>query len=157
MDRRQLYFAFDGRIGRAELWLGLTVLGLLFFIVNTVVLLAISYFGRYARIADEITGREAFLAMTLIWIAALYPFSALLAKRLADRGRPRWLAGVFVLPGAVWYGSLVAAALIGRTPPTPLWWQITAVAIGVWFLVDLGLMRGKGGAEPFALPRHAES
>lgn len=157
MDRRQLYFAFDGRIGRAELWLGLVALGLVFFIVNAVVLLAIAYFGRYARIADEITGREAFLAMTLIWIAALFPFAALLAKRLADRGRPRWLAGVFVLPSAVWYGSLVAAALTGRAPETPLWWQLAAAAIGVWFVVDLGLMRGKGGAEQFALPRHAES
>jgi len=156
MDRKQLYFGFEGRIGRAELWLGLAAVGLVFFIVNVLVLIGLSAFGRSVGIDDETIGREAYLIMTLIWLAALYPCAALLAKRLADRERPRWLAAIGLLPSAAWYGALMAGALSGRTPTLPLWWLLVAAAIGAWLVVDLGLMRGRGEAGPFALPRHAE-
>lgn len=155
MDRKQLYFGFDGRIDRVELWLGLIVLLLAFFILNTTMLLALSTLGRYAGIADETIGREAYLLMILIWLAALYPFSALLAKRLADRGRPRWLAGVFAAPSAVWYFGLLTTALDVRVPATPLWWHLVSVAILLWLVVDLGILRGRSGGPGLSEPRRA--
>lgn len=156
MDRRQLYLGFDGRIDRSELWLGLAVLALAFFIVNTTMLLGLTTLGRYAGIADRTIGREAYLLMTLIWLASLFPFTALLVKRLADRGRPRWLAGLPVLPGAVWYLGLLAIALDTRLPPTPVWWHAISIAIAIWVVVDLGLLPGRAEAGSAPRPRQAE-
>lgn len=126
MSPIRLLTGFDGSIGRIGFWAGSALVAL--------ALLLVERLARATPYAPEIV---AFAGMF-----ALFPWTALGAKRARDRGRP-WL-----------YGSLLVAAialleLAAKAGPDS---RLAGLSLTLWLLalVDLGLMPG-------ATPRHAET
>jgi uncharacterized membrane protein YhaH (DUF805 family) len=135
-DYNRLYFTSDGRIGRQDFGLGLigmVVVG----IIVTVILGAI--FGMVS------TGAR--VASFIVQLALAYPGFCLMAKRFQDRGKPGSYAWILVGLGLI----VSLLGLIGLTgdpaQPNALGWLLNLVdiVVGLWFLVELGFLRGTEG------------
>lgn len=83
----------------------------------------------------------------LISLALLYPAMALVAKRLHDRNKTAWLAGLVWAPAVV----QTIANLVGWTPMLQqihswgTWILGYFVALGLWFAIELGFYGGTSG------------
>lgn len=144
MDFRSLLIGFDGRINRARWWLGVLCLALAA-IILTLILGAL--FG---------VGLLATALVNLVVTAAIaWPATALMVKRLKDRDRPLWLVAVFWVPPIITIlGQLTGLAYVPMEiegepmmVPNTLGWIIAAISlvIGIWSLVELGVLRGTDG------------
>src|SRR5215212_5638525 len=83
LDFNRLYLTTEGRIGRAEFWIGLA--GLVVVIIVATIIIAVVF------------GALSFTAHLLVFICELiiaYPTYALFAKRFQDRGRRGLYAAV---------------------------------------------------------------
>jgi uncharacterized membrane protein YhaH (DUF805 family) len=139
-DYNRLYLTSEGRIGRQDFWMGLV--GLL--VVGIVVSLIIG----------ALFGMVSFSARLLNFILQLvfaYPAFCLMAKRFQDRDRPGSFAWIII-----GLGLLVSLlGLIGLTgdPANPNWlgWvlNLADAAIAIWFLIELGFLRGTQGANQY--------
>jgi uncharacterized membrane protein YhaH (DUF805 family) len=138
MDFQYLFTSFDGRINRAKYWVGVVSLSVVWIILGFII---INIFGQ------TIGG----ILMTLILLALFYAFYAVAAKRFQDRDKP----GVTALYGLV---PLFVANLLGifgltGTPQglNALGWICTLINLGVilWFLIDLGILKGTPGPNRF--------
>ncbi len=127
MDWRDLFTSLDGRINRAKWWSGaaiLTAVGLIF-----------------------ITGVLGGFLATLAVFALFYPSYALCAKRFQDRNRPGQTALLGLGPVAaasliyIWglTGSTTELGFVGGLC------MLVFLGVGVWFAIDLGLLRGTPG------------
>jgi uncharacterized membrane protein YhaH (DUF805 family) len=136
----RLFTDLDGRIGLRQFWLGSIALAFC--------LLAIQWGA--PNLLDR---RSAAMTVAFINVFALFPWSALAAKRAADRG------------GSPFFGILLVCTIVLPQELQPLLgyaWAPSLVAISTmaWLvaLVDLGLMPGvdrdgalaerKGAAKP---------
>ena len=140
-DYQRLYLNADGRIGRQDFWMG--VLG--FFVVGIVLSLIIW----------ALFGSVSFAARLLNFIVQLifaYPSYNLMAKRFQDRDRPPMFAAIII-------GVSLLLGLIGLFTGTPdpmagpgvlgtIFGLIWAV-IGIWALVELGILRGTVGQNQY--------
>jgi uncharacterized membrane protein YhaH (DUF805 family) len=140
LDFNRLYLSTEGRIGRAEFWIGLLILAAVV-IVLTVVIVAI--FGPFSRVAH--------LLVFLTEVAIAYPCYALFAKRFQDRGRPGTYAaipiGIFLV-----IAFLTLLGLTGtETAPNALGTALAFVdlVVGIWILIDLGILPGTPGPNEF--------
>lgn len=158
-----LFTSFDGRINRAKWWLGFVIL--LIFSVVVYFILGMFMGGTMMSGLDPSTmgpGAMASLYRSFAIIQAImlliiaYPATALMKKRINDRDRPGWLIYVFWAPTVI---SLVLSLMgLGYTMtdvggvsmPTPsgLTWivNLAGLAIGIWALVELGILKGTEGA-----------
>lgn len=131
MDWRYLFTSLDGRINRAKWWVGAAIImaiGLAF---------CTGVFG-------------SFLA-TLFALALFYPSYAVCAKRFQDRGRPGQTALFGLVPVGI-ATLLYAWGLTGST--TELGFvggvcMLIYLGVGLWFLIDLGLLKGTPGQNQF--------
>jgi uncharacterized membrane protein YhaH (DUF805 family) len=124
MSAIRLFTDPDGRIGLRQFWLGSIALAF--------GLLAIQWGA-----ASLMDGRSAAMLVAFINVFALFPWSALAAKRAADRG------------GSPFFGILLVCAIVLPRELQPLLgytWAPSLIAISTmaWLvaLVDLGLMPG---------------
>jgi uncharacterized membrane protein YhaH (DUF805 family) len=152
-DLTSLYTSFNGRINRAPYWLGVIMMA----IVALLIFLVVGALFGVSIAAPDFRFRLISLALTPLF---LYPAVALMVKRLHDRDRPAWLAGLFLAP------SLIKSVtdLIGVTG-NPLAFNILDVllgglgfVIGIWAFVELGCLRGTVGTNqhgPDPLMTHA--
>jgi uncharacterized membrane protein YhaH (DUF805 family) len=152
-DLTSLYTSFNGRINRAPYWLGVIIM----VIVALLIFLVVGALFGVSIAAPDFRFRLISLALTPLF---LYPAVALMVKRLHDRDRPAWLAGLFLAP------SLIKSVtdLIGVTG-NPLAFNILDVllgglgfVIGIWAFVELGCLRGTVGTNqhgPDPLMTHA--
>ncbi|WP_417522497.1 DUF805 domain-containing protein [Marinovum sp.] len=139
-----LFTSFDGRISRKGFWLGF--LGMLVISI-----------GAGLALMSVFPGGIALLLGQLVLSAGLvYIWSAVIVKRLHDRGKPAlpW-AVIFVTPGAVM--QLVSFFKIGYAPvelagtqvmvpgigTTVVMWM--AMAVALWMIVELGFLKGDPG------------
>jgi uncharacterized membrane protein YhaH (DUF805 family) len=143
-DLTSLYTSFNGRINRAPYWLGVIMMA----IVALLVFLALGALFGVSMTAPDFRFRLISLALTPLF---LYPAVALMVKRLHDRNRPAWLAGLFLAP------SLIKSVtdLIGVTG-NPLAFNILdfllfvlAFIINIWAFVELGCLRGTVGTNQY--------
>ena len=138
MDLQYLFTSFDGRINRGKWWAGGVILLIVFLVLTMIieVIFGTGFFG-------------GFLA-TLIVLALFYPGYALCAKRFQDRNKP----GVNALYGLL---PLLLATLLptwglaGAHELNGLGWLCVLVYLGVglWFLIDLGILKGTPGPNTF--------
>ena len=149
MNFSQMFFSFDGRINRAKWWLASLILAV---VAIVVVFLAMMLLGGWMT-ARATTGGA--IAMVVVTVIMAYPATAIMIKRLNDRDRPSWMAAVFWAPSVL---SLLGG-LFGLTEtvremggvqmpaPTPLGWiiSIAGFIIGIWALIELGILRGTAG------------
>jgi uncharacterized membrane protein YhaH (DUF805 family) len=131
----------------------LAVVGsLLYFILAAI-------FGVSAALTDPaqmafVMRTMAIIQLILIVILA-YPTTALMMKRLNDRDRPSYFAYIFWAPTVL----LLLGGLTGLTTTTVdmggvavptqsgLGWvlSIASLAIGIWALIELGILKGTDG------------
>lgn len=129
-----LFFSFEGRIGRRSYWIGIGVLTLL----SLSFMLLGSALGsdRYAAIIDT---------------ALIYPEFAVALKRAHDRDLPLWMLIVnFALEFAT--NAVVVFGLDGAADePSALYWIVSLpwLAIGLFLLVQLGFYKGTPGPNRF--------
>jgi len=81
----------------------------------------------------------------------LYPAVALMVKRLHDRDRPAWLAGLFLAPNLIKNVTDVIGVTGDRLAPNIL--DVTlgglAFVFGIWAFVELGCLRGTVGTNQY--------
>ena len=139
----QFYFSLRGRISRTQYWLRLFLpLLAIGFVLNLLQTVGIEGAGTVSR---------------LFILLMLWPFTAVLVKRIHDRNKSGALVWVF-------YGPLLIAivmtviAIIGAVVSSgdagllgfvsgALW--LTVVGIGIWFFIEFGCMRGTTGPNRF--------
>jgi uncharacterized membrane protein YhaH (DUF805 family) len=139
MNLGSLYTSFEGRIPRKQFWIGTIVLA--------IVALAILFASLWLVGENDYTAiRFNGFIVTLVF---LYPLLAVWVKRLHDRGRPGYTVIVFLVP---WLLHQITN-LIGITgDPTAinsldvLFFGVNII-IGIWFVIDLGILRGKHDEE----------
>lgn len=155
MDFAYLFTSFDGRINRKPYWLATIVLVVIAIIVSIVI-------GVVSGIGMAMMGGGSMAATIIsIVITALiaYPATALMVKRLHDRGKSGQLAWVFWAPTIIGYvGQLTGLTVSmqdinGVMIPSPnLLGMIVGgltLLIGLWALVELGFLRGTEGPNEY--------
>lgn len=139
MDLQYVFTSFDGRINRAKWWAGVVILAIVSLVLGFIieVIFGRGFFG-------------GFLA-TLIALALFYPTYAVCAKRFQDRDKPGQTALYGLVP--VLIANLLAIWGLAGTPqePSGLGWILNLVHLGVglWFLIDLGILKGTPGQNHF--------
>ena len=139
LDYQYLFTSFEGRINRAKYWAGTVILALasiaLGFIIGAI--FGASTFGT--------------LLVTLVTLALFYPAYAVAAKRFQDRDKPGNTALYGLVP--VLIASLLQAFGLTGTPqePNALGWicNLITFGVGLWFLIDLGILKGTPGPNKF--------
>jgi len=134
MDWNYLYTSFDGRINRKPYWIAAILL-----MVAGLVLQAA---------ATLLMGP---LAGMIVGILFLYPSFALTVKRAHDRNRPMWLVGTFfVLMVLITLLTPPDIEQMKASPSTPFLLAATIwLVMSLFFLVDLGFLRGTAGPNRF--------
>lgn len=122
---------FEGRIGRAGFWCGTA-------------LIALALLG----IEQAVSGLGDFRAAQIGAFAstfALFPWSALAAKRARDRGRP-------ALYGAALVVAIVLLGLGSRLADIATGRLLDALSLALWLtaLIDLGLLPAGNAHKPVA-------
>jgi uncharacterized membrane protein YhaH (DUF805 family) len=131
----------------------LAVVGILLYFILAAI------FGVSAALTDPaqmafVMRTMAIIQLILIVILA-YPTTALMMKRLNDRDRPSYFAYIFWAPTVL----LLLGGLTGLTTTTVdmggvavptqsgLGWvlSIASLAIGIWALIELGILKGTDG------------
>lgn len=139
MDFNYLFTSLDGRINRAKYWAGVIIVVVAMLILQwiAVAIFGMGFFGR--------------LIAFIIGLIALYPIYAVAGKRFQDRAKPAMYAligvalsllyqllGLFGLAGnPVSYGAL--DYILG----------IAGIAIGIWYLIELGILKGTSGPNQY--------
>lgn len=137
-DINRLYLSTDGRIGRQTYWIGAIALGVVSIIISFI-------FGRF------LTG-TAFIIFAIVWqLAVSYPAYNLMAKRFQDRDKPSTYAlyaiiAFFVLAVI----SLLTTPVPGESPGAiSIIVGLITLAIAIWLLVELGILRGTVGQNQY--------
>jgi uncharacterized membrane protein YhaH (DUF805 family) len=140
MNLSFLLFSLDGRIGRARFWLG------------TLILAGVSLVATYVILARAGLSHAAVMFSAAMAFALAYPSYAVMAKRFQDRDRPGWLALIGLVPVYV-NNLLYTFGVFEPTEPTLISQGIDAVIVLIclWYLVELGLLKGTQGPNPYGL------
>ena len=135
-DGMSLLLSVAGRIPRYRWWIGtLAVSAFLLFVF----LLLLAIFG--AGFVRSANGRAALFVLQLVW---LYAYYCLAGKRFQDRAKPASFA-------LIWIGPQLLSLLLDNLELTGVLSLVEfALAtfnfvVGVWFLVELGFLRGTVG------------
>jgi uncharacterized membrane protein YhaH (DUF805 family) len=139
-DFNHLYMTTDGRIGRQSFWMG--ILGL--FVVALVVNLIL--WGLFGALSNT----TRWLSFVLQLVLA-YPTYALFAKRFQDRDKPGNYGWILV-GASLLYSLLALFGLFGDPMAQNMLGNILGVvvfAVFVWFLIELGILRGTVGSNQY--------
>lgn len=139
LDFQYLFTSFDGRINRAKYWAGTIILAIASIILGFIIgaIFGVSTFGSILAI--------------LITLALFYPAYAVAAKRFQDRDKPGNTALYGLVP--VLIASMLQTFGLTGTPqePNALGWicNLVTLGVGLWFLIDLGILKGTPGPNKF--------
>jgi uncharacterized membrane protein YhaH (DUF805 family) len=134
MDLGQLLFGFQGRVNRANFWLGVGIWIAGYILLSLLAGAAFWILGSW--IAAVVIG-------LLILIPLIVVSVAVGIKRLHDRDKSGWwLLLFYLLPGVL----QVAGGALGSIGLILL---VVALAISVWALVELGCLRGTVGSNQY--------
>jgi len=135
-----LYLSTQGRINRSKWWLGVVVAALTM-VAIFVCLIAIF---DYDRLLYTFPGR---LMVFVVNVATAAAFYALNAKRFQDRNKPKTYALIAFAIGSFkavldllgitgdWFGPNMGDTVF----------QVVLTVIGIWYLIELGFLRGTAG------------
>jgi len=156
-----LFTRFDGRISRRGFWLGL--LGVV----------AVSIVVGLGLISALPGGVILSLGQIIVSAGIIYIWSAVLVKRLHDRGKPAlpWVI-IFLLPGVL--AQIINILKIGYTAVELAGTQVmvpglgativmwVSMAIGLWMVIELGFLKGVSGPnaygpDPLSGPTEAQA
>ncbi len=138
-DYQRLYLSAEGRIGRGQYWLGAIVLGVATAIVGWILLLILGV-GLIGRLIEFV-----------LQVIVAYPAYNLMAKRFQDRDKPAMYAAIIIAIFLVM--NLLTAFGITGDPMAPnafSWiFGLITLAIAIWALVELGILRGTVGQNQY--------
>ena len=147
-------FSFKGRMNRAPYW-GYSILTAVMMVLP---IFGIGFYVGFINADAAQTVIDAKLEAALKWPAlivtllAMWPLTAIVAKRLQDHGRAGWIALPVMLPSLV-YQLTVHVQGDGSAFPVNTPMLVTAGAIyaivAIWSIVYLGCMRGTDGPNQF--------
>ena len=161
MNWSNYLFSFNGRVNRAKWWLFILIcIG--WVLVSMVISMV------FMSISPGLAGIWGILSL-LVWLVLLFAYFAVGAKRCHDRNKSAWWLLLFyvvplVLSGYYMYSVMGSVFGMMTNPPTDqnaaamsmlstmqgLWWiQIINLIIGVWALVELGILKGTTGDNPY--------
>lgn len=138
MDFGYILTALNGRIPRSQWWAGIILLA----VIGIVLALVIAWaFG------PTTFGLLLTLALQLVLI---FPSYAISAKRFQDRDKPGNLAFIGIGLGIV----QTLGRLLGLSDPfqlTAFDWilNIALLIVGIWYLIELGCLRGTAGENAY--------
>jgi uncharacterized membrane protein YhaH (DUF805 family) len=132
-------FSFKGRASRKRYWL-LTLAYLLTYMLGCALFVTLAIVVD-AKTSDAITPVIAGVVVLLIIILA-WASSAIAVRRLHDRGKTGyWLLLYYAAPAVISANAgLDAAGLI---------FLAISLALAIWALIDLGILRGEVGSNAF--------
>ncbi|HYJ59484.1 MAG TPA: DUF805 domain-containing protein [Methyloceanibacter sp.] len=139
LDFQYLFTSFEGRINRAKYWAGTIILAIISVVLGFVI--------------GAIFGASTFgsILVLLITLALFYPGYAVAAKRFQDRDKPGSTALYGLVP--VLIASLFQVFGLTGTPqePNAIGWicNLVTLGVGLWFLIDLGILKGTPGPNRF--------
>jgi uncharacterized membrane protein YhaH (DUF805 family) len=142
MDFSHLYLSTEGRIGRQMWWIGHIILGGIGIVIMVI---AVKLFGQLTFASRLIS---------LIWILIVaYPAYAVSAKRFQDRNKNGALGAILI--GISAFSALLQLFGIGVSsdPIHPSTFGmilgIAALAVAIWYLIELGILRGTVGGNDY--------
>jgi uncharacterized membrane protein YhaH (DUF805 family) len=136
MDFGFLFTSTVGRINRAKWWIGVIILMVVNIVLSWVLLAAL--------------GASAAWALLILQLVLIYPSYAVSGKRFQDRGRPGTLG--LIGPGLSFlYQLLITFGVLNPLEPGGLYYLylIVMFAVGIWYLVDLGILKGSTGTNEY--------
>ena len=141
MDFRYILLDTQGRIPRSQWWAGVLVL----IVIGVCGGVIINWLlGGAFTVAGGI-------ALLIFQLVMLYPGYALGAKRFQDRNKPGILA-VIPIALSILQTLLTLIGVMGN-PFAPnlldIGFGIVLLVIGIWFLIELGILRGTVGSNQF--------
>lgn len=140
MDWTKLFFSFRGRINRGKYWLAILVYTIVWVAFIAV---SISMIGSSTDDLFKLAGAGLLLwAMGLaILIVGTWSGVATGIKRLHDRDKSGWWIVVF------WLGPSILGGVQASTnnPTVAMTIGFGSIALAIWGLVELGLLRGTAG------------
>lgn len=141
IDFAYLYTSSEGRIGRQSYWIG--IVG--FIVVGLVISLIIgALFGLLSTVGQVL--------LFILQIIFIYPSYCLMAKRFQDRDKPATFAWIGIGLGVL-VGFLNMLGLTRGDFGQPNWlgWicNIALLIVGIWFLIELGFLRGTIGSNEY--------
>jgi uncharacterized membrane protein YhaH (DUF805 family) len=150
MDLTYLFTSTTGRISRKDWWIGVVILIVIGIVVGLIINFALG--GMFTP-----AGR---IVLFLLQLVFAYPSYALSGKRFQDRNKPASFALIGVGLGLL-KGLLDLIGVTGNPfAPNAIDWvfNIALLIVGIWFLVELGFLRGtvgsnNYGADPLESPR----
>jgi uncharacterized membrane protein YhaH (DUF805 family) len=134
MDLSSLFLSLDGRINRAQFWIG------------TVILAVISFAATYLIVLLVGVSQGAIALSAAVAFALAYLSYAVMAKRFQDRDKPGWLALIGLVP--VYAVNLLYTFDVFDSLNPSTWAQGADVVISLiflWILVELGFLKGTQG------------
>jgi uncharacterized membrane protein YhaH (DUF805 family) len=143
MDFAYLYTSFDGRINRKPYWLAGILLAVIMMVVTFVLAFVIGF--------SLGVGFGFHLLILILQLAVLYPSAALMVKRLHDRNKPGYYAA-FLLGLIVLKSLTDLVGLTGDPLSSNILDYILGIAtfvIAIWFLIELGFLRGTQGPNQY--------
>ena len=145
MNFSHLFMSLEGRIGRKFYWIG----SLLLFATAMIVLFIVAgVVGFDNLIASD--GRTTGIAtlVTLLILAASVP---IVVKRLQDRNKSPHYAWLLYAPSLLSIFGDLAGVLGTADAPNVLGTALGVMnlAVGLWFLIELGFLRGSVGPNRF--------
>lgn len=143
MSITNLLFSTQGRINRGKWWLGFAIVVGIVLVISMVLWAMLS-----TRLFYTFGGRAMLFAVTVFALLTTYCINA---KRFHDRGK----SSVFALVAVVLNGVKAVLDLIGITGDP--WganladnlFQMAALGIGIWYIVELGCLRGTAGPNEY--------
>lgn len=148
MDWKYHLTSFDGRTGRKPYWIAMLTV--------TLVCIILFLLGEYYAVR---TPASIWWTEIAAIVLTAYPYLAVAIKRLHDRNKTGWWAAVIWAPTVMIYLGWFAG-LIGETTtaygdvryfPNMFGYTLygAQTAICLWFLVELGFLRGTKGANRY--------
>jgi uncharacterized membrane protein YhaH (DUF805 family) len=143
MNLPDLLFSAQGRINRGKWWLGVIC------VVSVVLVVSMVLWSIFnTRLFYTFGGRITVFALTAFALAATYCINA---KRFHDRNK----SSAFAQVGLILNGIKAVLDLIGVTGDP--WhantadnlFQLATFGVGVWYLVELGCLRGSAGPNAY--------
>lgn len=141
MDFRYILMETQGRIPRSQWWAGLLIL----VVIGVVGGFLISWIlGGPLTVVGGI-------ALLIFQLVLLYPSYALGAKRFQDRNKPGILAIIPIGLSILQTLLTLIGAMGNPLAPNALdfGFGIVMLVIGIWFLIELGILKGTVGENRF--------
>jgi LPXTG-motif cell wall-anchored protein len=135
----QFVFSANGRISRSQFWLKWSLPVVVLYIVLYGVVFGVAAAGNLGAVA------AMGIVIVIVFVVLLWPNIAIMIKRIHDRNKSGWLALVFYVPWIVL--SILARTVpqTGSTNPVIVVLGLLVFAVGVWFFIEFGCMRGTVG------------